>query len=397
MPGSRNLPPTLANPRCWRLTIAGLLVLLMPWVATRAAACSAPAQAATVAVPGHPFAAVATPDGCWVFVSVDRGNARSALAVLRNQNGAFAFDHRFDLDSNSYGASLTRDGRILALAAGDQTLLLDAAALERGDAHPLLGRLRDGPNAGAIYTALGPDDRWLFVSDEQEQRISVFDLAKARADGFRERAPTGRIPTALAPVGLAVSPDGRWLYATSQVAPTGMGLHATCKPEEHELSPHPPGLLLRIDLGKVAADAAHAVVAALPAGCNPVRVAVSPSGRQLWVTARGDNALLRFQADDWLSGTQRSSYRVFSIGSSPVGVTVRPDDKQVWVALSNRFGSASGGKLAGLAYGADDAPLRLMSMPAAGFPREVGFLPDGRTLVATLFNSDEVAFVPTPD
>jgi DNA-binding beta-propeller fold protein YncE len=162
---------------------------------------------------------------------------------------------------------------------------------------------------------------------------------------------------------------------------------------------HAPGLLLRIDVAKAMTDPAHAGVAALPAGCNPVRVAVSPSGKQIWVTARGDNALLRFQADDWVVGTTQASYTNFPIGSNPVGVVVRPDGKQVWAALSNRFGKDkdNAGRLAGLAIGASDSSMKLMSAPAAGFPREVTFLPDGRTLIATLFDAKQVEFIPTPD
>jgi DNA-binding beta-propeller fold protein YncE len=348
-------------------------------------------------VPGHPFSAIATADNCWLFVSIDSDKDDGAIAVLRNKDGLFALDHTFALKSNVYGESLSHDGTLLLVAANDDTAVLDVARLEQAEAHPLLGMLHNGAHAGAIYTAVSLDDKLLFVSNERAQSISVFDLAKARSNDSRDDALIGRIATAIAPVGLAFSPDGRWLYATSQSMPATAKTQATCKAEGQGGRVHPPGLLFRIDLAKAASDPAHAVAAALPAGCNPVRVAVSPSGKQLWVTARGDNSMLRFQADDWLGEARQARMDSFPIGTSPVGVAVRPDGKQVWVALSNRFGSDSAGQLAALVVGDDAAPMKRLSAPAPGFPREVGFLPDGRTLVATLFDAKQVQLILTPE
>ncbi|MFC4527537.1 hypothetical protein ISN76_07805 [Dyella halodurans] len=376
--------------------VVGLLALVLG-VRAEASTCVAPSNAASIALQGHPFAAVASADGCWVFVTLDMGRNRGAVAVLHNQDGAFNLDRSFDLSGNAYGASLTHDGKVLVVADADDTAVLDVAALEQGDASPLLGLFHNGSNAGAIYTAISLDDRLLFVSDEDARRISIFDLAQARADTFQNKTAIGHIPTAFAPVGLALSPDGRWLYATSEIGPASRGLPNTCQSEDGKGRMHPQGLLLRVDVDKVVSDPRAALVSALPAGCNPVRVAVSPSGKQIWVTARGGNALLRFQADDWLAKSTQSTFDSYAIGANPIGVVVRPDDKQVWVALSNRFGKRSDGQIAGLDYAAGASSMKLMTAAASGFPREVSFLPDGHTLVATLFDAKLVEFIPTPD
>jgi DNA-binding beta-propeller fold protein YncE len=103
-----------------------------------------------------------------------------------------------------------------------------------------------------------------------------------------------------------------------------------------------------------------------------------------------------FQAADLLARSRRVGYAVFAIGTSPVGLAVRPDGKQVWVALSHRFGNKGLGQLAGVALEASASSVKRMSAPAAGFPREIAFLHDGRTLVATLFAAQRVEFMPTP-
>ncbi len=377
--------------------IAGMLGTLVLVLAGRAqaAACAMPAQAMQVAVPGHPFAAVSSADGCWVFVSLVQGTRQGAVAVLHNENGKFRLDHTVSLPEPVFGESISPDGQLLAVAERDGASVFDVAGLESAQGKPLLGELRDSEGRQAVYTLVSRDGRLLFVSQERAHAISVFDLAKARGNGFRSAALIGRIPVAAGPVGLAQSPDGRWLYATSEAAPPGAGLPAICKPEEAAQRMHPPGLLFRIDVDKAAQEPRRAVAGVVTAGCNPVRVAVAPSGGQVWVSARGSNALLEFQASDLLADSGKSGYASFAIGASPVGVAVRPDGKQVWVALSARFGNATAGQLAGLSL-ADGKPGTLMKAPAAGFPREVSFLPDGRSLIATLYEDERVEVVPTP-
>jgi DNA-binding beta-propeller fold protein YncE len=69
---------------------------------------------------------------------------------------------------------------------------------------------------GAIEVATSRDGRYAFVTLEYDQRAAVFNLADAVSRGFGSADYVGSIPLGQAAVGLAVSPDGRWLYATSE-------------------------------------------------------------------------------------------------------------------------------------------------------------------------------------
>lgn len=369
----------------------GMLVLLA-MSPSHAATCPSPNQTQNVTVPGHPFSALPDAGGCWLFVSTSGAQGKGgSVVVLRDKEGVFSVDHSVALNTEAYGEAISRDGQLLVVTGGSGTAVLDVKKLEAGDGQPLLGVLPAGSEDGAVYAAISPDDKLLVVADEYASRISVFDLAKARAEGFGKNALIGHVSVAAAPVGLAFSPDGQWLYATSQRGPASM--KAVCKPEQRGGQMHPQGLLFKIDIAKAVTDPARAVISAWPAGCNPVRVAMSPSGKQLWVTARGDNALLKIQLDD----AGRVTIGDFPIGDSPVGIAVRPDGKQVWVAVSDRFGKNGSGQLAGLAPLDGSAQTKLLSVAAPGFPRELSFLPDGRTLIATLFDAKQVQFVATPD
>lgn len=353
--------------------------------------CPSPDHVVSVAVPGHPFSALADADGCWMFVSVSGDKGKGSVVVLHNKGGIFEVDHTVALKAAANGEVLSHDGKLIIVAGGRSTSALDVARIEHGDGHPLLGMLPGEAGDGAVYAAISPDDKLLFIADEYASRISVFDLAKARAMGFRNDVLIGHIPMAAFPVGLVFSPDGQWLYATSQRGPASM--KPVCKPEQQGGQMHPRGLLFKIDVAKAAIDPAHAAVTAWPVGCNPVRVAASPSGELLWVTARADNALMKIQP----TGNGRVSIGSFPVGNSPVGVVVRPDGKQVWTALSDRFDKGGNGQLAALTHIEDGNHAKLLTLPASGFPRELIFLPDGRTLVATLFDADQVQFIPTPD
>jgi DNA-binding beta-propeller fold protein YncE len=201
-------------------------------------------------------------------------------------------------------------------------------------------------------------------------------------------------PTA-APVGLALSADGARLYLTSQVAPPMLGWTSNCPSEQGAGAMHPEGLLAVVDVARAATAPAQAAVAYAPAGCNPVRLDLTPDGRSVWVTARGSGEALRFDLAALGPHGEGRPLRV-KVGTSPVGVAVRPDGAQVWVADSDRF-SAGRASLALVAPAQGDSPRLAGTLKVGAFPRDLVFLPDGRTLVAALYGAQAVLLHPTSD
>lgn len=371
---------------------AAVLALAFSRPADAAPTCPGPAEVAFTAVPGRPFSALPSGDGCWLFVSLSNGPGHGSVAVLHDIQGSFTLERTVALRAPAAGEALSADGRVLAVTVGDGVDLLDVPRIEQTAADPLISRLDDS-GAGATYDIITRDDRLLFVSDERSHRLSVYDLALARDPQRSGDALIGHIPTGWAPVGLALSPDGAWLYATSEA---GMSGPDRCAPEATYEPYHPVGVLLKIDIAKAATQPRNSIVTGVPAGCSPVRVAVSPSGETLWVTARGDNALLRIPAAGLTEGPGHVETESFAIGTQPVGLAVRPDGKQVWVALSARFERSKPGGLVGVTGIDGGGSIRILSTPASGFPRNLSFLPDGHTLVVTLFRSKAIEFLPTP-
>ncbi|MBU3078757.1 YncE family protein [Sphingomonas quercus] len=351
------------------------------------AACPSPAADQTVAVPGHPFAAEATSDNCHLFASLSQGPASGAVAVLTNEKGSFGVTRSVRLPRGSgAGLALSHDGSMLAVSTGEALVLLDAEKLVTADEDPLIATVPEGSH-GAVYTQFSKDDALLFVSEEDSASIAVLNVAALR-QGQGSKAVVGRIATGQAPVGLALSPDGSRLFSTSQIA----GISAECMPEQGGGRPHAKGALLSIDVAKAATDLRHAVVGMAKLGCNPVRVAVTADGHSLWVSERGDGRVLGIDPSSLASGGARVTR--IEVGKSPVGLAIRPDGQQLWIADSDRF--ANGGGALALVTPAIAGEAKLASTIRVGaFPRDLRFLPDGKTLVAALYGEDAVLLHPT--
>lgn len=366
-----------------RWLLAGLVVAVLLPAAAEAAGCAYTAGAATVNVGGRPFATQPTADGCWLFVSLTGvQNSQPGIAVLKNEGGAFRLAHIAKVPGQPGGLALSHDGRLLAAAAQDRTLLLDVGKLE-ADAPDAVRSDVAGANKGAIYAAFSRDDRLLFVSEERGFGLAVVDVARA--------AVIGHIPLGAAPVGLALSADGAALLATSELA-TDSRFPKRCARQTGRAGPEQAvGELFLIDVARAAATPEKSVVAAANAGCGPVRVALSPDGSTAWVTARGDNVLLSFSTAALRGVQPEAKGESHPVGTAPVGVAVRPDGAQVWVSNSDRFSTASQGTLSMV----PSAGGATRTVASGGFPRDMAFLPDGKTLVVSVFRSGAVQFVPT--
>ena len=173
---------------------------------------------AFVSVPPRPFSAVTTVDAKWTFLSLSGSPSRLALMA----GGSFPprLVHLLDLPlAGVQGLALTPDGRYLLAAGGSGAAVFDVTRAERGsatiDARLVDPTVRSG-RGGAIQVVPSLDGRYAFVTLEFAGKLAVFDLRAALrgAGGF-----AGTIRLGTSPIGMAISPDGRWLYAASEVIP----------------------------------------------------------------------------------------------------------------------------------------------------------------------------------
>lgn len=328
-----------------------------------------------IAVDGHPFSAVALDDGT-MLVSVSRGRDDGAIIMLHPAPNGFVAAGSFPVDGRAAGLAVSHDGRLVAVAADHMTLLLDRTRLLSQQGDPIVSRV--GQQTGAIYVAFSPDDRLLAISEEGAGRVMLLPLGSPGA------APT-ELDVGRAPVGLAFSPDGRWLYATSE---NGRGGGGGC-PASSGRASVAPGTVATIALGS---DAPPHVTRLTRIGCAPVRIILSPDGALAFVSLRGDDRVAAFQTDALRAGEALPVATIES-GPAPVGLALSTDGHSLRVANSNRFDQDAPGSISCVAVATDGRLTSVGAVATGAFPREVSRLPDGR-MVATIFGSDLLQLLP---
>jgi DNA-binding beta-propeller fold protein YncE len=338
-----------------------------------------------VPVAGNPFGVVTTAGGAWSFVSQSSGE----VAVVATHGSRPKVVREIPLPGSHPGSdALSHNGRYLLVASSSGAAVLSVDRAKRGAPHPVLGQLAADHHSGdfklnsAIEVAVSPDDTFVFVSLEYANEIAVFNLRRALQNGFRGSALVGTIRLGLAVVGMAVSPDGRWLYATSEAR------HATSR----------IGTISVIDL-RAAETRPHAsVVTSAAAGCGTVRVAVSPDGAVVWVTARESNSVLAFATARLRTDPQHALLARVRLGPAPVGLALVHDGARLVVAESNRF--AQPGQVAALtvidtrsALAGKDAVIG--AIPTGMFPREISVDARRERVFVTNFGSNQLEVVDT--
>jgi DNA-binding beta-propeller fold protein YncE len=369
-----------------------LIFVIAAAASAQAPACAPdhPPPSVTIDLPASPFTVIPSQDGCWAFVSVPNG-----VAVLKRDPEGFHLVRAVPAGSNPTGMVLTHDGQLLIAAALSQVVFFDVSALTSGAEHAVVGAFSGPRFAQSIYANVTADDHFLFVSEEASASITVIDLARARSGAYKEDAIIGDIPVGLAPIALPFSRDGKWLFNTSEGAPPTWQWLAACTAEgsNNPAIVRPEGAVVVIDVAKAEVDPPSSVAARVPAGCSPVRAAMTPDAAALFVTARNSNAVLEFDTSKLVSDPANARIGSAPTGTAPVPVAVVNDGRTLVIAgNSNRFAAAGSETLTVLdaAKIPEGAAALVGTIEAGSFPREMNVSSDGRTLFLANARSNSV-------
>ena len=269
--------------------------------------------------PSHPFAVATTPNGKYTFVTLGGG-----LAVLKNGDALMPkVVHTINMPGANKGFQFSKDGKQLIVATNGGAYVYSEAAAEQGQAQ-LLGKLESPGGNGAVQTAMSQDGKFLFVTLQSSTGVAVFNYAQAAASSFQQNGLVGVIPTGLQPVGIELSPDGQTMYVTSmqkkppKVAQVGgIGFVSVISVQKAEINPR------------------KSVQQTVTAGCDPVRVIITPDGKTAWVTARESDALLGFDTAKMLSDPEHALIARVDICSNPIGESFAANHTRVVAACSD--------------------------------------------------------------
>jgi DNA-binding beta-propeller fold protein YncE len=217
------------------------------------------------------------------------------------------------------------------------------------------------PVTDASAVAISPDNRWAFVTLRNSNKLAVFNMAKALTSGQTQPGVfVGTITLGINPGGMAVSPDGLWLYVAS-----GAKTHtAAFGPSE--------GLISVLSVPKLETKPSSALVKQTAAGCGATDVTISPDGTTVWVTAQSSNALLGFSAAKLRTDPAHALTASVPVGQTPTGVIAVNGGKTLVVADSNLNGLP----------GADNLAVVDAERAVAGKPALTGYIASGKTPVA---------------
>jgi DNA-binding beta-propeller fold protein YncE len=283
--------------------------------------------------------------------------------------------------------ALTHDGAILIFADGNRVGFVDTERLVSGQRNAVLGYWNDGAKfAGRIYVTVTSDDAYLFVSDEFANTVTVIDLAKVKASRFSTKAKIGRIPVGDGPIAVTLSRDEKYLFITRLSTPPSADSPAEC-----DSNTKAQGAIVIADVATAKADPAHSIVATVKAGCEPVRLVLSPLGDVAYVSVRGDNAISAFATTKLVEEPARALLAKIPTGPSPIGIGVSDNGNRIVVANSNRFGAIPSSHQTLSVIDTNrivtGSGAILGSIPAGDFPREVSVSSDQRTLFVVNVNS----------
>jgi DNA-binding beta-propeller fold protein YncE len=349
-----------------------------------------------VRVPGAPMGAVPMPDEQTVFVSINSANPQqpNGIAVLRCVSGRYQFDRLVSVENQPTISSLTPDAATLVVPDDNYIAFLDVQRILSGLPQAITGYIEDIPNddGGAVYSAVSPDGRFAFVSEEQSGKLTVVDLQKIAGGAETHDAIVSEFLIGNEPVALAFSKDGAHLFATVQIALRKSNYPHTCKPEGDGAGDmDSPGAVVTIDVAKAERDPANAIVSSVPAACHPVRASLSPDGATLWVSARGSNSVLAFSTSKLLAGDATAQIASIAVGTAPVPIVATPDGRYVLAGNSNRFGAP--GKNQELTV--IDARTHTVagSIPVGAFPRQFNVTPSGSAILLSNFGSGTITVI----
>ncbi len=349
-----------------------------------------------VRVPGAPMGAVSTPDEQTVFVSINSANPQqpNGVAVLRCVSGRYQFDRLVPVENQPTISTLTPNAEMLVVPDDNYIAFLDVQRILSGSPQPIAGYMEDIPNddGGAIYSAVSPDGRFAFISEEQSGKLTVVDLQKVATGSTTRDAIVSEFLIGNAPVALVFSKDGTHLFATVQIALRKSNYPHTCKPEgDAGGDMDPQGAVVTIDVAKAERDPGNAIVSSAPAACHPVRASLSPDGATLWVTARGSNAVLAFSTSKLLAGDSTAQIATIPVGTAPVPIVATPDGRYVLAGNSDRFGGPNKNQDLTIIDARTHAVVG--SIRVGAFPRQFNVTPSGSTILLSNFGSGTLTVI----
>jgi 6-phosphogluconolactonase len=162
---------------------------------------------------------------------------------------------------------------------------------------------------GPSGLAVTPDGKFLYVSNQFDSTVSKFSVDAA---GVLTRGPV--VPVGTTPATLAITADGGFLYVANASTISGF---AIC------------GQVLTSCSDPTSPDGSLTAVegSPFPSGINPVAIVAAPSGKFLFAVNRQSNQISQYKVATGSGVLTANTQAVISTGATPVGAAIRVGTK----------------------------------------------------------------------
>lgn len=169
------------------MTAAGAL---LTGLASASGQTISPAQQ-DISLPGSPFAVTTTPDGEYAFASLS--GATDGIAIIKQGQQSASLVGVLPTGGATFGLTVTANGKYLLdtvqRVAGSTTpagaQIIDIQKAVAGEPGAILGTIPTSAGSGPIEVALSNDGRFAFVTNEDNETVSVINFREMLATGGR--------------------------------------------------------------------------------------------------------------------------------------------------------------------------------------------------------------------
>jgi YVTN family beta-propeller protein len=201
--------------------------------------------------------------------------------------------------------------------------------------------------------AVTPDGKYAFVTTQGPPTVTVVDTATNTV------AATVALPAGSQPTGVAITPDGKHAYVANLASNVSVV----------DTTTNPPSVVATV---------------ALPAGSQPGGVAITPDGKHAYVTNEASNTV-------WVIDTATNPPSVVAtvtVGVTPFTVAVTPDGKHAYVA-NHASDNVS------VIDTTTNPPTAVATVAVQGEPYGVAITPDGKHAYVANLASNSVSVIDT--
>ena len=227
--------------------------------------------------------------------------------------------------------------------------------------------------------AVTPDGRFAFITLQHSNQVAVFDLSRALASQAYESAPVRKVDVAPNPIGIAAAHDGSYLYVAT-------GLGDNCKISGK-------GSLVVLDAAKAEGKApGPPIKEKVDTESGLARVITSRDGKDVWATAGCGNTLQAYSAAQLIHDPKNAQIAQVDVGQAPLGLVMVDQGRRIVLADSDRYhaGAQSDLALIDVSKARAHKPAILGTIKSGKVPRQFALTPDGKTLLVTNTNSENV-------